>query len=98
MKILFKCDLYLYYRGGYGLILFEPLDNYEVEHVKHLDELEILYYYRDTHNDNMLPIYYDGGFSFITKIKNKYQVYDNYGYFVRDNTIPNLMLLDNGAI
>lgn len=95
MEILFKDNHYIYHISqDYSMILYEPImsdDN--LDKVKHLDNMEVMYYYKDTSTGGLYPVYYEEGYSFITKINEEYLIYDNYGEFVRDNTLSNLKLL-----
>lgn len=92
-KILFKDNFFVYYTFGSEIVrhikstAFESLNN-----IKHLDDIDILYYYINSDNYRF-PVYYEYGNSIITGFEN-HIAYDivNINHMIKDNTLINLNL------
>lgn len=92
-KILFKDDIFVYFIFGSEIVrdikstAFDSLNN-----IKHLDDVDILYYYINSDNYR-LPVYYEYGNTIITGFGN-HITYDivNISHMTKDNTLINLNL------
>lgn len=106
MEILFKDDIYYYhiYNSPRGRYLSRGLLEFDAPHIDfsdtiHLDDVNPLYYYRDTDDNQLLPVYYEYNKRFITKIAGySYDWIGKRSNMVKDYTQSNLKLLDDGDI
>lgn len=102
MEILFKSDYrYFYLTNNYLRTAINwTIDKKLLDDVKHLDNVEVLYHYKDNITDRIFSVYYEHGDNIISRDYNgEYVIYNIKSYFLeKDYTLVNLKILDNGDI
>ena len=103
MKILFKDnDAYVYFIGNDSLLyanIIEYFSDINLGNIPHLDDAEVLYHYRNIQSGLSYPVYYEHNGRIITEISNQIYYTTTIGEnFIKDYTLVNLKLLEDGNI
>lgn len=98
MDILFKDDKFFYYiEGNYVTVKgIGECTDIDSSNIPHIDNVEILFYYRNIKTNKLYPVYYTFNDHFITKNKYGYIATLDISEHTRDYTSTNLNLLEGG--
>lgn len=99
MEILFRSKYYYFYIRNNHLrsAILWSAGGIDLSNVPHLDDAVVLYHYKNVDNGDMYPVFYEHNGRFITNGSEPY-VITVYKVFVKDYTLPNLKLLEDGDI
>lgn len=95
--VLFRTGTKVYFINNSDELDWNFIDNFfhdkNINDTPRIEHADILYQYRK--DGNIFPVYYEYRKSFISKVVGTYFIIELDPSYTRDNTIPNLKLLNN---
>lgn len=103
MEILFMCNNKVFYFENDEVcqkikLTHDEFIHYKSKGIKHLDEVKVLYHYNHNATGEILTVYYEHNNRVITKLGNSYYIININNNYIKDYTLTNLNLLDDGDI